>query len=432
MTYSTDRHPSVPSAGDHTGATENLPTNRRLTRAYHPKKSQTPLSGPYLLLFLALLFFTTLACQVTAVVPPVAGTDAIVRQAVATIQAQQPTPASFTRDAALTNVDLSLQDQLVRVYQQVNPSVVHIYVYSSFSSQRFPLGTGSGFVYDNAGHIVTNNHVVADGDAFEVIFNDGQRRSASIVGLDVDSDLAVIRVDDLPADIRAVPLADMNELHVGQFVIAIGNPFGETGSMSIGIVSGLGRSLTSQRAVEGGGRYSLPQVIQTDAAINPGNSGGPLLNLKGEVVGVNSAIRTETGTNSGVGFSIPVNAVRRIVPSLIRDGSYTYPYLGIQMDNLELDIAEAMNIPYTSGAYVLSVVNSSPAARAGLIGSGRSGFGALPGGDLIIALNGSPITSSDDLISYLVFETEVGQTIDVTLVRNGEEIVVPLTLGKRP
>ena len=431
MTYSTDRHSSVRGIGDQTGATENLPTNHHLARAYARKKQPNRPSGPYLILFFALLFFTTLACQATAVASP-SNTEAIVRQVVATVQAQQPTPSNLTGNTALANVDLGLQDQLVRVYQQVNPSVVHIYVYNSFSDQRFPLGTGSGFVYDSAGHIVTNNHVVADGDSLEVIFADGQRSPATIVGKDIDSDLAIIKVNNLPSGVQPVPLANMDDLHVGQFVIAIGNPCGETGSMSIGIISGLGRSLTSQRALEGGGNYSLPQVIQTDAAINPGNSGGPLLNLRGEVVGVNSAIRTETGTNSGVGFSIPVNAVKRIVPSLIETGSYVYPFLGVQMEAMEITLAQEMDIPYTRGAYVVGVVRSGPAEQAGMIGSGRRGTRSLPGGDLIIALNDTPINSPDDLISYLVFNTEVGQTIDVTIVRNGEELIVPLTLGKRP
>ncbi|MBK8987840.1 MAG: trypsin-like peptidase domain-containing protein [Chloroflexi bacterium] len=397
----------------------------------------------YLFYFLALLFLTTLACQVSSVNPETAvglNTDAIVQEVVATVQAQMPTPAAVSAPTAIDTVvsppaslSFDLQDQLVAVYERVNPAVVHIFVYSSFDGREFPLGTGSGFVYNSDGHIVTNNHVVADGDAFEVVFADGYRSRAQLVGTDVDSDLAVIRAESLSPNAQPVPLGDMNALHVGQFVIAIGNPFGEAGSMSIGIVSGLGRTLDSQRTVEGGGRYSLPQVIQTDAAINPGNSGGPLLNLLGEVVGVNSAIRTDTGANSGVGFSIPVSAVKRIVPSLISNGAYVYPYLGIRMQTLDIDTAEQLNIPSTSGAYVIAVSENAPAAAAGLIASGLSNLGTpRPGGDLIIAINGAPIISSDDLISYLVFETAAGQTVDLTVVRGGKEIVVPLTLGERP
>ena len=395
----------------------------------------------YFLTFFTLLFLTTLACQANSVTPETAvgiDQDAIVRDVGATLQAQMPTPAAA--DAQISGntavdpdtLNFDLQNQLVAVYEKVNPAVVHIFVFNTFDDQEFPLGTGSGFVYDENGYIITNNHVVTDGDTFEVIFADGFRSRAEVVGTDVDSDLAVIKVEKLSPAAQPIPLGDTNQVHVGQFVIAIGNPFGEAGSMSIGIVSGLERTLDSKRTVEGGGHYSLPQVIQTDAAINPGNSGGPLLNLQGEVIGVHSAIRTDTGTNSGVGFSIPVNAVRRIVPSLIANGAYVYPYLGIRMQSLDIDTAEELNIPYTSGAYILAISQDAPAANAGLIASGVNNFGALPGGDLIIAINGTEITSSDDLISYLVFETEAGQTVDLTIVRDGKEMTVPLTLGERP
>ncbi|HQF69881.1 MAG TPA: PDZ domain-containing protein, partial [Promineifilum sp.] len=200
-----------------------------------------------------------------------------------------------------------------------------------------------------------------------------------------------------------------------------------------GIVSALGRTLTSDRITEGGGRYSLPQVIQTDAAINPGNSGGPLLNLAGEVIGVNSSIRTSTGTNSGVGFSIPVNAVRRIAPALITNGTYHYTYMGIRMAALDLTSQQALGLPQVTGAYVTEVSPNAPAALAGLRAGGVDEVGELlPGGDLIIAVDGQPIASSDDLISYLVFSTEVGQTINLTIIRDGQQLDVPLTLGQRP
>jgi 2-alkenal reductase len=222
-------------------------------------------------------------------------------------------------------------------------------------------------------------------------------------------------------------------VQVGQFVVAIGNPFDETGSLSLGVISGLGRSLSSDRIAEGGGRYSLPQVIQTDAAINPGNSGGPLLNLTGEVVGVNSAIRTSTGTNSGVGFSIPVNAVRRVIPTLIAEGVYHYPYIGIRMSPLDLASQQEMGLPQAAGAYVIDITPNSPAQRAGLIPSGfNDTVGLIPGGDLIIAVDGRPISSPDDLISFLVFNAEVGQTIMLTVIRDGEQIELPLTLAERP
>jgi 2-alkenal reductase len=196
--------------------------------------------------------------------------------------------------------------------------------------------------------------------------------------------------------------------------------------MSVGIISGLGRTLLSQRVTENGGRYSLPQVIQTDAAINPGNSGGPLLNMDGEVIGVNSAILTETGVNSGVGYTIPINAVKRVVPALIADGQYAYPFIGISMWTLDITLQEELDAPQIAGAYVRNVAPGTPADEAGLIGEDG------PGGDLIVAVNGEPIMTSDDLISYLVFETVVGQTVDLTVIRDGQEIVLPLTLGERP
>jgi 2-alkenal reductase len=392
-----------------------------------------------LLVFIAILLLTTLACQVGNIPPNTdqINTSAIVDQVVATVEARSgPVDRLISENTTavsnLTDFDPSLEDTFVNVYKQVNPAVVHIFVYQKIENREFPLGTGSGFLIDREGHVVTNNHVVTDGETFEIVYSDGQRSRAEIIGSDVDSDLAVIRAEYVPEDIEPVILGDSKALQVGQLAIAIGAPFGETGSMSIGVVSGLGRTLTSEREATGGGRYTLPQVVQTDAAINPGNSGGPLLNLRGEVIGVNSAIRTETGANTGVGFSIPVNAVHRIIPHLIEKGSYVYPFIGIRMQTLNFNMAETLNLEQPSGAYVLDVSPNTPAAEAGLIESGLSSLGPLPGGDLIVAINGEKIISSDDLISYLVFETEAGQTVDLTVVRDGKEITIPLTLGERP
>lgn len=401
-----------------------------------------------ILTFIILFIFTSLACQgftgFTEVevaesptpAPVTLDEEALAARVLATVEAQLATTAQeapVTVQVEPPRLDFDLQAALIDVYRQVNPSVVHIFVYASLSDaprlpsvERLPLGTGSGFVFDEQGHIVTNNHVVADGDSYEVIFADGSISRATLVGADVDSDLAVIKVDNLPLSASPVRLSDSTELQVGQFAVAIGNPFGETGSMSVGIISALGRTLESQRITEGGGRYTLPEVIQTDAAINPGNSGGPLLNLNGEVIGVNSAILTRTGTSSGVGFSIPVNAVKRIVPVLIRDGRYVYPYMGISMLPLTPALQERLELDEPFGAYVTSVAPGSPAAAAGLIGS--TGLG----GDLITAIDGRPVRSTDDLISYLVFNAEVGQIVDLTVVRGGEEITLPLTLGERP
>lgn len=392
-----------------------------------------------LLLLTALLFLSSLACQVlTSRAGDTQNTDeptpttlidqdAIVAQAVATVMAQLPasqvvSPTGVASPAAtlsLTSPNTDLETVLGRIYEQVNPAVVNIYVLDNLQSLA---GSGSGFVLDTDGHIVTNNHVVSGSSGLEVVFADGARRTATVIGTDIDSDLAVIKVENLPSGIPPVVLGDSNNIRVGQFVVAIGNPFGEVGSLSLGVISGLGRSLQSDRVAEGGGRYSLPRVIQTDAAINPGNSGGPLLNLAGEVIGVNSAIRTSTGTNSGVGFSIPVNAVRRVVPALIASGSYRYPYMGVRMAAVDLATQQRLGLPQSVGALVTDVPPGTPADRAGL----------RAGSDLIIAANGQPINSPDDMISYLVFETEVGQEINLTILRNGERIEVPMTLGERP
>ena len=384
------------------------------------------------------IILVTIACQgLTTIAPTAAPIDeeAVIQEIIATVEARLPEPQEPVTAAVelpivpnthLTSMDLNLQDTFITVYAQVNPSVVHIFVFDQIDDTSLPLGTGSGFVFNDEGYIVTNNHVVADGERFEVSFADGSHREATLIGTDVDSDLGVIKVTDLPENVQPIELGDSKQVKVGQFVIAIGNPFGEAGSMSIGIVSGLGRTLQSQRIAEGGGRYSLPEVIQTDAAINPGNSGGPLLNLDGQVIGVNSAISTRTGTNSGVGFSIPVNAVRQIVPKLITDGQYEYPFMGVRMLSLDLELQDQLDLPQLNGAYVTEVTLDSPAENSGLIG--RNG----PGGDLIVAVNDHPIQTSDDLIAYLVFETRVGDTIELTILRDGEEVILPLTLGARP
>jgi 2-alkenal reductase len=322
--------------------------------------------------------------------------------------------------SALENV--ALEERLIELYRGANPSVVFIIARN--------LGSGSGFVYDDQGHIVTNHHVVEGARDLEVVFATGDRLPASVVGIDVDGDLAVIKVDTLPASIAPLPLAAPDNIAVGQFVVAIGNPFGEQGSMSLGIVSGLGRSLASQRGTTGSSSYTLPAVIQTDAPINPGNSGGPLLNLSGEVVGINAAIESATGANSGVGFSIPVAAVRQIIPSLIEDGSYTYPYMGAGFDE-EVSLAEqaVYEVPQTQGAYVVSVNRGGPAEQAGLVPADPA---SGKGGDLIIAVDGRPVRNFQELNRYLVFGSTVGKTIQLSVLRNGQKTVVPLTLGKRP
>jgi 2-alkenal reductase len=392
------------------------------TRRRQESSLQKPCSRPRgsrglsLALFFISFLLLAAGCRSTE------GQGNLVSQAVATVESGLQAGLSAQPD---------LETALIAVYQKVNPSVVFIVV----EAGGVELNSGSGFVYDALGHIITNNHVVENGDGFEVAFSDGSRRRAALVGNDPDSDLAVIRVESLPEGVQPVTLGDFGSVHVGQIVVAIGNPFGEQGSLSMGIVSGLGRRIRSLRDTPGG-TFSLPEVIQTDAPINPGNSGGPLLNLRGEVVGVNSAIRSDTGFNSGVGFAIPVQAVQRVAPALIADGSYIYPYIGVStlLDDLDLDLQEALSLPQSSGVYVTDVTVGGPAETAGIVAApaGQGPIGVGPGGDLIVAIDDRVVQDFHDLISYLVFETEVGQTVQVTVLRHGERVVVPVTLGQRP
>ena len=392
------------------------------------------MSRSRLLLFVTLLLLSGLTCNGLAPSDRDSDNsgisrDELVDAAVATVQAQAQASGvqpAVTAPATISTVSSDLEASLINLYERANPAVVFIVTIQG--SVR--LGSGSGFVYDSDGHIVTNNHVVADGDSYEVQFSDGTLRRGELVGADVDSDLAVLKVESLPSGVQPLQLADFNSLRVGQFVVALGNPFEQQGSLSFGIISGLGRSIISQQLAENGGYYSLPEVIQTDAPINPGNSGGPLLNLNGQVIGVNSAIRSNTGLNTGVGFAIPVAAVSRIAPALIADGSYSYPYMGIGSSGgtIDLERQEQLELTQTNGVYVTSVTPGSPADDAGIIPAQND---LTPGGDLIIGIDDRQVLEFTDLLSYLIFETEVGQTVDLTIVRNGETITVPLTLGER-
>jgi S1-C subfamily serine protease len=372
---------------------------------------------------------TRVVTEVQTEVVEVEGTR-VVHEVEVTRVVSEPATVTAVGQADVPEVALDLESMLIDLYEMANPSVVQILVYVAAGRQT-PLGSGSGFVYDEAGRIVTNHHVVEGGNLLEVVFSDGSRRRAEIVGQDRDSDLAIIEVESLPPGVQPLPLGDSNALRVGQLAVAIGSPFGRAGSMTLGIVSALGRTLVTPQVVEGvlTPGYALPQVIQTDAPINPGNSGGPLLNLQGEVIGVNSAIATATGIGSGVGFAVPVNAVRLIAPALITEGSYTYPYLGIAYDDLSLADLEAQGMPDRPGVHVIRVVADEAADRAGV-----RPFSPATGrlGDLIIAIDDQEVRDGNDLISYLVFETSVGQTVQLTIVRDGDMLTIPLTLGARP
>jgi 2-alkenal reductase len=359
-----------------------------------------------------------------------------------------PTQAGIppTVSIAQAPVDLAMAD-LADLYARVSPGVVTIWVYDNASGPGdsvTPLAQGSGFVLDGDGHIVTNEHVVEGASAIEVDFTDGRKAWAELLGTDLDSDLALLHVDLPGAALTPLPLGDSDEVRVGDLVVAIGNPFGLTGTLTLGVVSAIGRTLDSQRATPGGeGFYAAGDILQTDAALNPGNSGGPLLNMRGEVIGVNRAIRTEAFTvsgdaaNSGVGFAIPINIVRRVAPELIADGSVDYPYLGVTSLNEEtwnLRTVEALGLPSdATGAYVTCVTPGGPAARAGVVGAGRcNGVDLAPGGDLIVAIDGSPIRTFSDLLAYLLKETTIGEEIMLTVLREGQAVDVPVTVGPRP
>ncbi|MFN2252216.1 MAG: S1C family serine protease [Anaerolineae bacterium] len=348
------------------------------------------------------------------------------------------------RSLPLPDQELDLATDLTSLYEQVNPGVVSIVVTKlsplSIQGQQVPQqGSGSGFVYDER-HIITNNHVVDGADDIEIVFFDGQRRDATVVGTDVYSDLAVVLVADMPDDVRALPIiAEFDSLKVGQPVVAIGNPFENANSMSFGIISALGRTIPDGQSTG----FAIPETIQTDAAINPGNSGGPLLNLRGEVVGVNAQINT-TNTlggipgNSGVGFSIPSSIVAKVVPELIKDGAIEWSYLGVSGGPITTDLAEANGLDDTLGAYIHCVPSAGPSAGR-LEGAdnldcttGRTADGGEPvGGDVVIAINGVPVTSFDDLLAYAELDTEPGQSVELTVLRDGREYTVDVTMGDR-
>ncbi|MEX1248942.1 MAG: trypsin-like peptidase domain-containing protein [Anaerolineales bacterium] len=331
--------------------------------------------------------------------------------------------SSAPADIAISQDFISQQDALVSLYDAVNPGVVSISVATELGG-----GQGSGFVYDSDGNIVTNYHVVQGATYIEVAFPSGLKAVGEVIGEDQDSDLAVIHVDVPAEELHPLAVGNSDALHVGQYVVAIGNPFGLQGSMSIGIVSSLGRSLDSMNQADSGDFFTAGDLIQTDAAINPGNSGGPLLNLNGEVVGVNRAIRTfssaEDGNalNSGIGFAVSSNIVARVVPSLILEGHFDYPYLGISsLPDLSLADAQDLGLERTDGALISNVAPSGPAAEAG-----------LQDGDFIIAIDGIDINNFDEMISYLFKQKSPGEVVTLTVIRAGEEMDIELTLGARP
>jgi S1-C subfamily serine protease len=327
-----------------------------------------------------------------------------------------------------SDAQLSLPD----LFQKVENSVVQIT--DSNEIDVFESRLGSGFVYDDNGHIITNHHVVSGGgNRLDVTFPDGSVYRASMIGSDPAADIAVLYVQGVPRDkLFSLPLADSSSVRVGERVAAIGNPFGLSGSLSTGIVSGVGRQIPAQ---EGEG-FTIPDIIQTDAPINPGNSGGPLLNMRGEVIGINSAIYSTTGQFAGVGFAIPSNTISQIVPSLITSGSYHHPWLGVAGADMTPGIADRLGLDEPRGFLVMDVVAGSPAEKAGIQrGDEDAVIDGIPiklGGDVIIGLDNNTVRRIDDILAYVEMEKAVGDDLKLTILRDGQTVEVIATLAARP
>mgnify|MGYP005849512395 CR=1 FL=1 len=397
------------------------------------------------LLLASLLLISACSLQQSSSAPPraAASTPAAALNVAFAAQVITPTaiPAEIVRSA---DAEYLL---LTNIYERVSPSVVNLDV--RVNTPHPGIGdriSGSGFIYDTDGHIITNAHVVTGALDIQITFSDGYVASAQVVGADSYSDLAVVRVDPdierVRARIRPVTIGNSDLVRVGERAIAIGNPFGLNSSMTVGIVSGLGRQLPSAELIDNAlGGFRNPSIIQVDTDINPGNSGGPLLNSRGEVIGVNTAIRSDSGTFQGVGFAVPARTVQRVIPDLIASGSVEYAWIGISSPSADdgfgvAGLVEALDLPVESGVLIASVTPGSPAAAAGLLGGKRETFvrgeRICVGGDIIVAVNGTYVRTMDELVAYLVVNTRPGQTVNMLIVRDGETFDVPVVLVARP
>ncbi|MBI9051714.1 MAG: trypsin-like peptidase domain-containing protein [Anaerolineaceae bacterium] len=328
------------------------------------------------------------------------------------------------------------EDVLVQLYENVSQGVVAIQTIGSLGE-----GLGSGFVYDHEGHIVTNYHVIEGAEDLEIDFVSGHKVRGTVIATDLDSDLAVIKIDVSADILNPIPLADSDLVKVGQTVVAIGNPFGLNSTMTLGIVSAKGRTMDSFRESPNGGTFTAGDLLQTDASINPGNSGGPLINLSGQIIGLNRAIRT-TDTNgdgepvnSGIGFAVSSNVIRKVVPALISNGLYDYPYIGVSArDELTLLEREALGLENLTGAYVVAVVEEGPAESSGLqAGTQETDYlGLYGGGDLIIGIDDVDVRVFGDLLSYLITHKSPGDEIRLKILRDGDVKELTIVLGKRP
>jgi 2-alkenal reductase len=391
----------------------------------------------------ALVSVAAVACsgadQPTATTQPEASPEPTATSSPISVQNPTVTPSSPVGDAASALDGLSAleiarsQEQvLVDLFEKTVDSVVKIETASPGG-----VGEGSGWLWDDQGHIVTNYHVVDGASSIEVFFYDGREYQARVIGFNGDADLAVIKIDAGGDPLQPAVLGNSSDLSVGQTAVALGNPFGEDFTMTTGIVSALGRLKPSGFSIS---RFSIPSVIQTDAAINPGNSGGPLLDLEGRVIGINTQIQSNSGGSQGVGFAVPVDLAKRVVPSLIEDGSHSYSFMGITGVGLGRQWREGFDFASDRrGAYITSVEPGSPAARAGLVSesgavsssTGQPTASTKFDGDLIVSVVGQPVTSMDDLIAYLALNTSPGDDIVLVVLRGGTETSVVLTLGER-
>jgi len=330
----------------------------------------------------------------------------------------EETPLSLGKDLSLIQIFERAETGVVRVNIQRSEEVVSTN------------GVGSGFVFDKNGHVITNAHVVENSDKVVVTFLDGRSYNAEVIGIDPATDISVIRVDADSSLLKPLLIGDSSNLKVGMQVAAIGNPFGLSGSMTSGIVSALGRLLPQESG------FSIPDVIQTDAAINPGNSGGPLLNSRGEVVGINTAIQSATGEFTGVGFAIPSNTIAKIVPKLISEGTYHHPWVGIAGRDINPDLAKVLHLTDARGFLIVNVVEGSPADKAGLKGSSETkeidGIEYLIGGDVVLSVDGNVVRKIDDILIHLQRYKSVGDEMVLEILRDGRVTNIVVKLDERP
>tara|TARA_B100000674_G_scaffold149173_1_gene118562 strand:+ start:4761 stop:5891 length:1131 start_codon:yes stop_codon:yes gene_type:complete len=326
----------------------------------------------------------------------------------------------------VTGVERSYEYSLIDIFEKSEESIVQVSVLRGESDG----GMGSGFVYSDEGYVITNQHVVQDAEKVMITFLDGESYIGNVVGSDRDLDIAVVKVQPTNTYLQPIKIGDSSELKVGEKIAAIGNPFGLSGSMTSGIVSQMGRLLPQETG------YSIPDVIQTDAAINPGNSGGPLINMKGEVVGINTAIQSATGEFSGIGFAVPSNTVKKVVPVLIEDGEFKHPWMGISGTDVDPELAEVRKLNSSKGFLVVSVIEGSPAESAGLLGVTETkemdGREFPLDGDIIISIDGETVRKISDILVHLQREKSVGDEMILSVNRNGEILELTMILEERP